>query len=99
MSAKQAVTIVSRALAIYFLGWLLADLTYLPSYLHSLFHHSGAQSVLGTSYWRNADLLSLCLLLLRMTALFFAVQWFYRAGPSIQTYFLASPEDELQQTR
>ena len=95
MSAKQAVTIVSRALAIYFLVWFLTDLTYLPSNLYSLFHHSGTVSVLGTSYWLNSDLISLSFRLLRMVVLFFAVQWFYRAGPSIQGYFLASTEEEL----
>lgn len=42
MSAKQTVTIVSRALAIYFLVWFLTDVTYLPSSLYSLFHHAGA---------------------------------------------------------
>lgn len=93
MSAKQTVTIVSRALAIYFLVWFLTDVTYLPSSLYSLFHHAGAVSTVTTPYWRNLDLLSLSFRLLRMVLVFFAVQWFYRAGPSIQKYFL-SPSDE-----
>ena len=44
MSTKQAVTIVSRALAVYLLFWFLSDLTYLPSDLFSLWHH---QNMLG----------------------------------------------------
>jgi hypothetical protein len=94
MSPKQAVTIVSRALAVYFLVWFLTDLTYIPSNLYSLFHHAGSVSAMSAPYWRNLDLLWLAFRLLRMIVLFFAVQWFYRAGPSIQGYFLASPDEE-----
>ena len=90
MSAKQAVTIVSRALAIYFLVWFLTDLTYIPSNLYSLYHHAGT----AIPYWRNLDLLWLSFRLLRMIVLFFAVQWFYRAGPSIQNYFLTRLDEE-----
>jgi len=96
MSANQAVTIVSRALAIYFLTWFLTDLTYLPSNLHSLFHHSWLSGAQATSYWRDSDLITLSFRLLRMIALFFAVQWFYRAGPTIQSYFLSRSEDDSQ---
>lgn len=92
MSAKQTVTIVSRALAIYFLVWFLTDVTYLPSSLYSLSPRWSC-STITTPYWRNLDLLSLSFRLLRMVLVFFAVQWFYRAGPSIQKYFL-SPSDE-----
>jgi len=95
MSAKQIVTIVSRGLAVYFLGWFLTDLTYLPSDLFDLWHRQNAVSLsTATTYWRDAELLSLSFRLLRMVALFFAIQWFYRSGPSIQGYFLASVEDE-----
>jgi hypothetical protein len=94
MSAKQAVTIVSRAFAVYFLVWFLTDLTYIPSNLYSLFHHSGSISALGSTYWRDSDLLTISFRLFRMIVLFFAVQWFYRAGPSIQRYFLSPSEEE-----
>ncbi|MBZ5655458.1 MAG: hypothetical protein LAO56_09285 [Acidobacteriia bacterium] len=91
MSTKEAVTIVSRALAIYMLFWFLSDLTYLPSHLFSLSHHENG---LSTAYWRDSERISLTFLLLRMVALFFAVQWFYRSGPAIQRYFLAPSEEE-----
>ncbi len=95
MSAKQVVTIASRALAVYCLVWFLADLTYLPINFYSLFHHLESVSVMEPPYWRNYYLLELLARLLRMTGLFFAVQWFYRAGPSIRRYFLSSSEEEL----
>jgi hypothetical protein len=95
MSTKQAVTIVSRALAVYFLTSLLTDLTYIPTNLHSLFHHAETTSAMASPYLRNSDLLWLSFRLLRMIVLFFAVQWFYRAGPSIQRYFLSPSDEEL----
>jgi hypothetical protein len=95
VSAKNVVTIVSRALAVYFLAWLLYDLTYLPSQMFSFLHYEVTQSASGgTVYWRNYYLISLCFLVLRIVALFFAVQWLYRAGPRVQGYFLASAEEE-----
>jgi len=49
---------------------------------------------MATTYWRDSERLSLAFHLLRMVLLFFAVQWFYRSGPKVQEYFLASPEGE-----
>ena len=94
MPATQVVTIISRALAIYFLAWFLDGLTILPSDLHSLFHHSWLGGTQGASYWRDYYLLILSFRLLRMIILFFAVQWFYRAGPMIQRYFLSASEHD-----
>jgi hypothetical protein len=96
VSKKEAVTIACRALAVYLLFWFLEDLTLLPSSLFSLWHHgsmSGAND--WTTYLRNWDLISLSFRLLRMVALFFAVQWFYRAGPALQDYFLDPTGNEL----
>src|SRR5205085_4874463 len=75
MTTKQAVTIVSRGLAVYLLFWFLADLTYLPSDLFSFWHH---QQMAGSSEWttylRDSNRISASLRLLRMVVLFFAVQ-------------------------
>jgi hypothetical protein len=95
VSKKEAVIIACRALAVYLLFWFLQDLTLLPSNLFSLWHH---RDMLGatewTTYLRNSELISLTFRLLRMVALFFAVQWFYRAGPALQRYFLDSTDKE-----
>lgn len=94
MSAKQVVTVVSRVLSVYFLACLLYDLTYLSPQLFSFLRYQiGLSTSVETSYWRNHYLISLCFLVLRVVALFFAVQWFYRCGPRIQRYFLAPSED------
>jgi len=94
MAPKEVITIVSRTLAIYFLAWLLSDLTYLPSHLFSfLYHQNSLNTPGGTSYWRDSAFISLAFLVLRVVALFFAVQWFYRSGPALHRYFLAPREE------
>jgi hypothetical protein len=98
MSAKQVVTITSRALAVYCLLWFLSDLTYLPINLYSFFHYLESVSAMASPYLRNYYLLELSSRLFRMIGLFFAVQWFYRAGPSIERYFLSPPEEELDRS-
>ena len=95
LSTRAAVTIVSRAMAIYFLAWLVYDLTTLPVALFTLSHHQLLMSASREdAYWRNYYLTSLVFLLLRMLALFVAVQWFYRSGPRIHQYFLAPSDNE-----
>jgi hypothetical protein len=95
VSTKEAVTIASRALAVCLLFWFLSDLTLLPSNLFSLWHH---RNMLGANEWtiylRDSEVISQSFRLLRMVALFFAVQWFYRSGPTIHQYFMASPDEE-----
>jgi hypothetical protein len=97
MSTKEAVTIASRTLAVYCLFWLLSDLSYMPSRLFSFLHHENILSAPGatayTAYLRNYDLVTLSFSVLRLAGLFFAVQWFYRSGPTIQEYFLGSSKE------
>ncbi|MGA9354495.1 MAG: hypothetical protein WBV46_12455 [Terriglobales bacterium] len=95
MSAKQTVMIACRALAVYCLVWFLADFAYLPLNVYTLYHHVETVSAMAPPYWRNYYLLELSARLLRMIGLFFAVQWFYRAGPSIEKYFLSPSDEEL----
>ena len=97
ITLDQAITLVARALSIYLLFWLLSDLSYLPMDLHSLIYYARGSTITGGSYMRygrDHDIVSISLRLLRMVALFFAVQWCYRVGPSFRRYFLASTEHQ-----
>lgn len=97
MSAKEAAVIVCRALSVYLLFWLVLELTYLPGSMFSYFHHRlGPTTTTTQLFWRDYYLLSLCFLVFRIVALFFAVQWFYRAGPRLQAYLLAPPTEETE---
>jgi hypothetical protein len=96
MSTKQAVTIACRVLSVYFLVWLLSELTYLPQRVFSFLHYQGVLNQSGgRNFGRDLELISLAFLVLRIVVLFFAVQWFYRSGPAIRRYFITPSEGEI----
>jgi hypothetical protein len=102
VSTKDAVKLVCRCFAIYFLASLLIELTYFPTYLASFLHYElGTTTIRDPDYWRGYYVLHFLFYLVRLLGLFFAVQWFYRAGPRIEAYLLAptsSEEEEITGT-
>jgi len=91
MSRKESVLLVSRAFALFLISWALADVTYLPERLFTLFHHLNQRSVLATrDYWSTYDLLLTGSVVVRILALFLAAAVFWRGGPRVQT--LLSPQ-------
>jgi len=96
MTTREAIRIVSRALAIYFLAWALSDISYLPQVIYSFFHYVNTAGAFNTSaFYRDHDLIALAFLAVRIVTLFIAAQWFYRGGPLVHSYFLnpSSSED------
>jgi hypothetical protein len=88
VSRKEAILLVSRALALYLLCWTFSELTYVPSSLFSLTHHMSQHSVLVTGdYFTDLDVLSLALRVFRIVTLFGIAAWLYFCGPSAQAYF------------
>jgi hypothetical protein len=60
MSQKEAVLLVSRALALYLLCWVFSELSNIPVLLFSLAHHVSRRGVLAASdYFSDYDVLSL----------------------------------------
>ena len=89
MTAKQAVTIVSRAFALYLLVWALDIISYLPTEYFSLVHHATQQSVLAaTDYFHRLDQIRLSISLVRLILLLCASYWFYKCSPRIAGLFL-----------
>jgi hypothetical protein len=88
MSKRDAVVIVSRAFALYFLCWAISDVTYLPSSISWLSFHASRGSVLAPdASLRNHDVISLSFLVLRIVLLFTAAAWMYRCGPRVEAFF------------
>jgi len=81
MSKREAVLMVSRAIAFYLFCWTLDALTYLPGRL-ALIHHW------TSDYWHSYDMLSLEFTVLRVVALFGAAMLFYECGPRIEAFLL-----------
>jgi len=84
MSKRDAVLIVSRAIAFYLFVWALDNLTYLPERFILIRH-------LTTDAWHSYYMLELESNVLRVVALLGAAFLFYECGPRVDT-FLLPPE-------
>jgi hypothetical protein len=88
MSKRDAVVLVSRALALYLLCWSFSEFTYMPTTLFSLSHHVGQRSVLRSSdYFSDYDVLSVALRAVRLVILLGVAIWLYNCGSSTKRYF------------
>jgi len=88
MTKKDMAVVVSRALALYPLCWIFSEITYIPTVLFSLTHHTSHQSVLAArDYFSDMDVLSLALRVFRSVTLLGVAFWLYFCGSSMQRYF------------
>jgi len=92
MTRDEAVTLVSRALAIIQLVSAGLEGTYFPAYLLSWKHHAGFGSNLdfGADYFTRLCSLELGALILRFSGLLFAAYIFWNVGPRIARILLPS---------
>jgi hypothetical protein len=96
MSRKEAILLVSRALAVIQFVTAMLDVTYLPEWFVSFAHHSARASLMSTidydSYLTNLDRVHLVFLLLRIAgeAIFAIVLW--NCGPWVESHLLPKSE-------
>lgn len=93
MSKKEIVVIVSRALSMYCLLWVFAELTYVPIRVYDVLYHLGPQT-LTTAYFRDTYVLELVFLFVRIAVLSVIAIWLYRCSPRIQAFFM--PEADVE---
>jgi len=100
LSKKDAVLLLSRAMALYMLLWALTDVLALPAELNSLLHYLNERSQLGASvlmgenhasrvesYWLRYYTIAFSTNLLRIVLWLLAAGWLYCCGPRIQKFF------------
>lgn len=100
VSKKDAVLLLSRAIALYLIFWALTDVLSLPTELNSFLHHLNERSqvpasvLIGEShagrvesYWMRYYTLALSTNLFRIVLWLLAARWFYCCGPRIQKFF------------
>ena len=90
MTRKEALLLISRAIAIYLLCWAVDALTYLPERLFAFAHHASLNGLVSENYLRNYYFVGLALLFVRIVALFALANWFYQCGPKVENLFFAS---------
>jgi hypothetical protein len=95
ISRKDAVRIASRVVSIYFWAWAIAYVTFLPTELLDIIHHSTRGSVLGGSNFGLKYYSSVLILMLMRIMLLTAAGWFfYKCDHDIQAFLLPEPGAE-----
>lgn len=100
MSRKEAVLLVSRALAIIQFVNAMLEITYLPVRFMSLLHHAREVSVLALpasdDFWRGYYCIDIAFLLLRVVALLLLTFVLWNCGPWIERVLLPKREEPGQ---
>ncbi|MGD0106292.1 MAG: hypothetical protein ABSC06_19960 [Rhodopila sp.] len=100
MSRKEAVLLVSRALAMIQLICALMEVTYLPIRFMSLFHHTTRISLLGSSgyddFWSGYYRTDIAFLLSRIIIYLVFAFVFWNCGPWIEHILLPKREEPGQ---
>ena len=86
MSKREAILIVSRAVALYLFVWALDNLTYLPGRFLLIRHWT-------SEGWHSYDMLNLEFTIFRAVALLAAALMFYECGPRVEALLL--PKEQL----
>jgi hypothetical protein len=103
MTRKEAVLLVSRALAIFQLICALMELTYLPVRFISLHHHTSRINVLGPSgyddFWSSYYCVDIAFLLVRVIIYLVLALVFWKCGPLVEYFLLPKSDDQEQSTK
>jgi hypothetical protein len=97
VTRAELVQVASRLFALFLLAWAIADITYIPHYLHSLAHYINRPILDADDYWKRYYLLESAALVLRMACLFLAAMIFWKGGLRVAKLFLptdAKPEND-----
>ena len=95
LSKKDAIVIASRALTLYFLAWVVADLCYLPTDISSVLYFAKLAAHSGQSYdlfLRGEHIRLLCIHVIRIAIALLAAGWAYRCGPGAARFLFPTSE-------
>jgi hypothetical protein len=89
MTKKDGILLVSRAMTLYLVLWVLSDLTYVPERLFSFFHYAKLPNASANEhYLRGYYFIILVSLVARIVALSILARWIHKCGPSVESLFL-----------
>jgi len=93
MSKNDAVLLASRTLAVLFMVWALAEVSYLPALAYSLKHYLNIESASAyTEHMRHYELMQVGFLVTRIVGFSLFSTLLFKCGPDIQQLLL--PVDE-----
>jgi hypothetical protein len=101
LSIKDATVIASRALTLYFLAWVVADLCYLPTDVSSVLYFTKLAAHSGQYYdlfLRAEHIRLLCIHVIRIALALLAAGWAYRCGPGAVRFLFPTSEQTTDKT-
>lgn len=95
MSKEDAVVLAGRSLAVLFMVWALTDLCYLPGSINTFRRDVSVEfrSPAATQYYRQADLISLSFLVVRIIGYSLLARWLFKGGPEVATLLLPATDE------
>lgn len=100
MSRREAVLLVSRALAMIQLITAFLEITTLPDRLISLHHYTSRISASGATqsdyYFKSLDQLGIAFMFARIAGLLLFAFFFWNCGPWIERILMPKPETQDQ---
>lgn len=97
MSREEGVTLASRTLAALLVVWALTETSHLPATVYAFRHYASVElsSPTATEYYRHANLISLCFLIVRIVGFSLMARWLHKGGPDITELLLPTTRDEV----
>jgi hypothetical protein len=100
MTKRDAVVLVSRALMLYLIVWVLTEITYLPEKLFALAHYIRYASAAPANntyyhYYRGVDLINLVFLVIRIVGVSCLARWLFKAGPGVEELLIPPRQEPL----
>ena|SRR5271165_3696501 len=98
MSREDAVLLASRALAVLFIVWALAEVANVPGYVQSFLHYSGHQAISSTNpeywdYWQHHYLIDLSFVITKIIGFSLMSRWLFKGGPEVAELLLPSIQE------
>ncbi len=98
MSKEEAISVVSRALAVLISVWALAEVSYLPEHIQSYVHYMYYETTTSTNlsylrYMQHIHFTTLAFLVTRLIGYSLLARWLFKGGPDIAELLLPSTHD------
>lgn len=89
--------VASRVLSVLLTVSALAELSYLPEFLHSYLHYisESAPPAAYTQYMQHYYLLRLGFLVTRIIGYFLMARWIHKGGPEVEELLLPSAREQV----
>jgi len=96
MSRKDVVTVASRVLSVLLTVSALAEMSFLPEFLHSYLHYAnqGTESSAYIQYMHHYHLLRVAFLVTRIIGYLLMARWLHKGGAEVEQLLFPAEHEE-----